>query len=322
MPKNLQKITPASAKNIEITLVRIAFQHLLYLQSEAVHPAAHVGRPRCQPDPHVRRRHDHPRSAVITRRKVAKLTSLPTRTRLPSGKVISIVSAVALGDGGIAAVGGGASRRRTGTKRAGNLPTRRPRRSRTPPCAQQIRIHVMSRRYRPDAGAGFSRLRDDPQLVVQAPAPPSFPAVDDLDLTVRHLCKVDLKCTLRWSPPPYLGPPTQGGSHRRLTIVVPSVVSLDQRVQAIPPCPFAPGPPCYTHVPRHRSRCRCDRAPPMSKRASCRPPSRWAAFSRRHRQRQGARMRQDHRRLEPLPAAACQITPLRLRRSQARPTKP
>src|ERR1700754_3963868 len=51
----------------------------------------------------------------------------------------------------------------------------------------------MSRRYRPDAGARFSRLRNDPQLVVQAPAPPSFPAVDDLNLTVRHLCKVDLK---------------------------------------------------------------------------------------------------------------------------------
>ena len=32
----------------------------------------------------------------------------------------------------------------------------------TPPCAQQIRIHVMSRRYRPDAGAGLSRLRNDP----------------------------------------------------------------------------------------------------------------------------------------------------------------
>jgi hypothetical protein len=51
----------------------------------------------------------------------------------------------------------------------------------------------MSRRYRPDAGARFSGLRDDPQLLFQAPASPSFPAVDDLDLTVRHLCKVDLK---------------------------------------------------------------------------------------------------------------------------------
>jgi hypothetical protein len=51
----------------------------------------------------------------------------------------------------------------------------------------------MPRRYRPDAGAGFPRLRNDPQLVVQAPAPPSFPAVDDLDLTVWHLCNVDLK---------------------------------------------------------------------------------------------------------------------------------
>ena len=62
-----------------------------------------------------------------------------------------------------------------------------------PPCAQQIGINVVSRRYRPDAGARFSRLRDDPQLVFQAPPSPSFPAVDDLDLIVRHLCKVDLK---------------------------------------------------------------------------------------------------------------------------------
>src|SRR4051794_15784955 len=110
--------------------MRIAFQDLLNLQGEAVHAAAHVGRPRRQPDPHVRRRHDHPRSAVMTRRKVARLTSLPTRTRLPSGKLISIVSAAALVDDGIAAAAGGASMRRTGTKRAGDIPTRRPRRSR------------------------------------------------------------------------------------------------------------------------------------------------------------------------------------------------
>src|ERR1700733_11970279 len=56
----------------------------------------------------------------------------------------------------------------------------------------------MSRRYRPDAGAGFSRLRDDPQLVLQAPAPRSFPAVISIGLfgiSVRWT----LKCTLRWS---------------------------------------------------------------------------------------------------------------------------
>jgi hypothetical protein len=51
-----------------------------------------VDRPRRQPDPHVLRRHDHPRSAVMTRRKVARLTSLLTRNRLPSGKVLPIVA--------------------------------------------------------------------------------------------------------------------------------------------------------------------------------------------------------------------------------------
>ena len=80
MPKNLQKITAAPTKNIEITLMRIAFQDLLNLQRETVHATAHVGRPSRQPEPHSRGDWDHPRNAIKTRRSAARLTSLPTRT--------------------------------------------------------------------------------------------------------------------------------------------------------------------------------------------------------------------------------------------------
>ena len=72
MPKNLQKITATSPKNIEITLMRIAFQDLLNLQRQTVHAAAHVGRPSRQPDPHTRGDRDHLRNAPSTRRKAGE----------------------------------------------------------------------------------------------------------------------------------------------------------------------------------------------------------------------------------------------------------
>src|SRR6476646_2541656 len=91
MPKNLQQITALSAENVEIARMRIAPQRLLNLQGETVHPTAHVGRTSRQPDADTRRRDNPRRSTVITRRSVAKPTSCPTLTDVPSGSVISIL---------------------------------------------------------------------------------------------------------------------------------------------------------------------------------------------------------------------------------------
>ncbi len=71
--------------------MRIAPQRFLDLQGETVHPTAHVGRTRRQPDADIRRRDNHRRSTVITRRSVPKPTSCPTLTDVPSGNVISIL---------------------------------------------------------------------------------------------------------------------------------------------------------------------------------------------------------------------------------------
>ena len=52
--------------------------------------SAHVGCTGRQPDPHARWRCDHPRSAVITRRSITRLTSRPIRMAVPSVSVTSI----------------------------------------------------------------------------------------------------------------------------------------------------------------------------------------------------------------------------------------
>src|SRR6476659_5301973 len=69
----------------------IALQRLLNLQGKTIHPTTHVGRTRCQPDANTRRRNNHRRSTVITRRSVTRPTSCPTLTDVPSGSVISIL---------------------------------------------------------------------------------------------------------------------------------------------------------------------------------------------------------------------------------------
>jgi hypothetical protein len=50
----------------------------------------------------------------------------------------------------------------------------------------------MPRCNRPQAGAGFMRFGDNPQLLVRGPASPPFSAADDLDRAVQHHFKVDL----------------------------------------------------------------------------------------------------------------------------------
>ena len=73
------------------TYMRIVMQRLLNLQGKTVHSTAHVGRTRRQPDANTRRRDNHRRSTLITRRNVTKPTSCPTLSDVPSGSVISIL---------------------------------------------------------------------------------------------------------------------------------------------------------------------------------------------------------------------------------------
>lgn len=53
--------------------MRITVQRLLDLQCEAIHTAAHICCTRGEPHTHSGGRNNHPRSAVITRRKVSRL---------------------------------------------------------------------------------------------------------------------------------------------------------------------------------------------------------------------------------------------------------
>jgi hypothetical protein len=68
-------------------------------------------------------RRNHRRSAIMTRRNARRLTSLPTCTRRPSGKIISIISIPwrSLTGGGVPAAFGVAAAIRTGTKLTGSI---------------------------------------------------------------------------------------------------------------------------------------------------------------------------------------------------------
>jgi hypothetical protein len=94
MPEDLQKIAAFAAKDIKIAGMWIAPQRLLNLYRETIHAATHIGHTGRQPDMNPGRRRYHPRSAAITRRNVARLTSCPARTIVPSTSVISICPSV------------------------------------------------------------------------------------------------------------------------------------------------------------------------------------------------------------------------------------
>jgi len=100
------QVTTFTAKN-ELVVEGVMSEMLLHLRCRAVEAAAHVGVPAGEPDAYIGRqresddrllphrsalRPDHPRSTVTTRHSAVRLTPPPTRTRLPSGKTISIVS--------------------------------------------------------------------------------------------------------------------------------------------------------------------------------------------------------------------------------------
>src|SRR6185312_16051298 len=71
---------------------RIGADDLLHLGSQAVEPGAQIDRLACEKHLRARRQTDHPspRTAARTRRSAFSLTLLSTRTRIPSGRSISI----------------------------------------------------------------------------------------------------------------------------------------------------------------------------------------------------------------------------------------
>ena len=66
MPDNLDQIAAAAAEDIKIAGMRIPAQRLLNLQSEALHPATHIGPADRQPDPHLARNRDHETPSAFT----------------------------------------------------------------------------------------------------------------------------------------------------------------------------------------------------------------------------------------------------------------
>src|SRR5689334_9737198 len=91
MPKNLDQITPAPTEDKNMAAEGVAPQHLLHLEGEPVHAAAHVGVAGREPDPRATRERDHrptsARSAAVT---TVGSAVLEIRTRLPSASSISI----------------------------------------------------------------------------------------------------------------------------------------------------------------------------------------------------------------------------------------
>src|ERR1700730_11672672 len=65
MPQDLDQMTALTPENVEVSGMRIAMQHLLDLDRQAVHAAPHVGVPDSQPYPHSRGDWDHYRDSVF-----------------------------------------------------------------------------------------------------------------------------------------------------------------------------------------------------------------------------------------------------------------
>ena len=89
MPKNLDEVTAATPKDVQITGVGVALHRFLDLQREAVHPAAHVGATNRQPDSNSTRNRYHRvgRSAEISAFSAETGYPAAISRRVPSGKV-------------------------------------------------------------------------------------------------------------------------------------------------------------------------------------------------------------------------------------------
>jgi len=90
VPQDFDEITAAAAEDVEIASVRVTLEALLNPQSQALHATAHVGMPGCDPNPaRGNGYHRRPRTSS-TRRNAVASTSLPTITRWPPDRTITI----------------------------------------------------------------------------------------------------------------------------------------------------------------------------------------------------------------------------------------
>jgi hypothetical protein len=89
----------------------------------------------------------------------------------------------------------------------------------TAPRVRQARINIMPRRHGAHPRAWFVGLRDDPELLFDAPAPAAFSRAEYLDLAMWHDFKVDLKVGFKVIP--VSGPGSPQGGLRRMDTIFP-----------------------------------------------------------------------------------------------------
>src|SRR5215207_8431427 len=94
MPDDLDQIATGASEDKEIACMGIPSQRFLDLQSQAIHPASHIGSSDRQPDPYTRGNRDHRRSSTSSTRRSACASMPPLmRTRYLPARSISILAA-------------------------------------------------------------------------------------------------------------------------------------------------------------------------------------------------------------------------------------
>ncbi len=92
-PQHLDQVTAAATENQQLAAEGILTEMVLGQRREAIETAAQVCMPARQPDMHVRRRRNHPRSPAITARNIATGVSRRIKTLPPDGRTTSIAAA-------------------------------------------------------------------------------------------------------------------------------------------------------------------------------------------------------------------------------------
>src|SRR5262245_60037499 len=110
MPEHLDQAAAAAAEAKQMPIVRVALEHLLHLQRQAIKTLAHVALAARQPDPRAVRDRDHrPRlpfaSAFINADTTVGATAPVIRIRPPPANSISITPAASCEAAGPAAAG-------------------------------------------------------------------------------------------------------------------------------------------------------------------------------------------------------------------------
>ena len=90
MPKDFRQIAAATAEDVEIAGMGIAFQSLLNLKRKTLHPAPHVRMARRDPNSRAAGNGDHDRSAFNAATINGSLADAPMLTRTPSARSTTI----------------------------------------------------------------------------------------------------------------------------------------------------------------------------------------------------------------------------------------